>query len=543
MAILQPVTRRNFLNYVGTGAAGLLVGLPQARAIDQAKEKSSAFEADVALELTAEPRSVSLRSGPPTSVWSYHAHLLKGDPMTVQKLPGSYLGPILRVRQGQKIRVDFVNHLNESSIVNWHGLHVPARMMGLPRYEVGPGERYRYEFEVHDRAGTYWYHAMAAGHTPEQVYFGLAGLLLVSDEEEQALSLPRGEYDLPIIIQDRNVGRDNQFRYLPGSGPAVSHENGSSGEAPEMGGGMMGGRGMMSGGMATMMTRMMGFFGDTIFVNGRPDSLIEVATHAYRLRILNASNARTYKLAWRDGRPLTVLATGGGLLERPIHKDYVMLTPGQRIELWADFSKDTVGTQLTLMSLAFESMVASGGMMGMMSNSSLTDGAQFPIARVSVTRKTDEVLELPQRLSTVTRLRAEDAINRSNPRIFRITMGHMQWGFNGRSFEMRDVAANEIVKLGTTEIWEFVNNRMMAHAIHLHGLQFQVLERRNSPKNAGVVDGYVDQGWEDTVLLMPNESVKLLMRFADFTGNYAYQCHMLEHAAGGLMRNYRIEAT
>jgi FtsP/CotA-like multicopper oxidase with cupredoxin domain len=153
------------------------------------------------------------------------------------------------VRRGQKLRVDFMNHTDQPSIVNWHGLHVPADMMGLPRYEVKPGARYRYEFEVRDRAGTYWYHAMAAGHTPEQVYFGLAGLLLVTDDEEQALALPRGEYDLPLVIQDRTFGDNNHLHYLPGTGPEAAHARDASPQAPGMGNGMMGGQGMTGGGM------------------------------------------------------------------------------------------------------------------------------------------------------------------------------------------------------------------------------------------------------------------------------------------------------
>src|SRR5699024_4343136 len=128
--------------------------------------------------------------------------------------------------------------------------------------------------------------------------------------------------------------------------------------------------------------------------------------------------------------------------------------------------------------------------------------------------------QLPQQLSTLTRLRAADAVNRDDPRTFRVTMARMRWGFNGRSMQMKTVAPDEIVKLGTTEIWEFNNNRMMAHAMHVHGLQFQVLDRFNSPQNDGVVDGYVDNGWEDTVLVMPNERVRLLMRFTDYTGYY-----------------------
>ncbi|MGS1116538.1 multicopper oxidase family protein [Castellaniella sp. UC4442_H9] len=546
-------SRRDFLGATGFATVSLLAGLPLAPAWAQSPQRT--FEPDLALELTARPRRVALRPGSTTAVWSYEARVLKGDANSVLAHPNSTLGPTLYVRKGQKLRIDFINETDQPSIINWHGLHVPADMMGLPRYEVASGQRYRYEFQVSDRAGTYWYHAMAAGHTPEQVYFGLAGLLVVSDEEEAALSLPRGEYDLPLVIQDRAWGQDNQLHYLTGTGPEAWHQpqtdSGSSGQ-----GGMMGGRGMMSsmmsGGMGRMMTRMMGFFGDSIFVNGRPAQTLEVATHAYRLRIVNASNARTYKLAWQDGRPLTVIATDGGLLREPVRKNYVMLTPGQRIGLWADFSQDVAGSDLTLMSQAFSSMMNMGGipggngMMGggsMMGGSSLPDGAQLPILTVHVTRKVANTLELPKQLSSLERLRIQDAINRHSPRTFRITMSHMQWGFNGRSFKMNAVAPDEIVRLGTTEVWEFANSPMMAHAIHLHGLQFQVLERIGSPEHAGVVGGCVDEGWLDTVLVMPGERVRVIMRFADFTGLYAYQCHMLEHASTGLMRDYEVKAS
>lgn len=542
--------RRRVLIDSSIVAVGATLGLPVLGATVGRAPRGADTVPDVHIELTAIKDQVAIRPGKQTQVWRYSGKLVRGDPGTLEALPNSYLGPTIRVRRGQHVRVDFINQLPESTIINWHGLHVPALMMGLPRYAVKPGERYRYEFQVNDRAGAYWYHAMAAGHTPEQMYFGLAGLLLVSDDEEQALPLPRGEYDLPIVLQDRTWGEDNQFRYLPDTGPAAVR-HGSSSESPATRRGMMGramqgqgmmGSGMMSGGAGGMMTRLMGFFGDTILVNGRPKATFELAAHAYRLRVLNASNARTYKLAWQDGRPLTVIATDGGLLERPIHKDYVMLTPGQRIELWVDFSQDAIGTELTMTSLAFSSVMNMMGGGGMMNHSSLADGAPFPIFRVKVTRKASEILRLPEQLSTLTRLRAEDAVNRDNQRVFRVTMSHMQWGFNDRSFQMNEVAPDETVKLDTTEVWEFANNMMMAHAIHLHGLQFQVLERINSPRNAGVVDGYVDGGWVDTVLLMPNERIRLLMHFADFTGTYAYQCHMLEHAAMGLMRNYEVKA-
>lgn len=534
------INRRSFLRYAGLGSTALLLGLPEP---STATQIHNSFEPDLWIELTAAPNSAALRPGLATNVWSYRARVLKGDPASVHVLHGSYLGPTLHVQRGQKLRIDFLNQLDQASNVHWHGLHVPDTMDGHPRFAIGPGERYRYEFEVRNRAGTYWYHPHPHGQTGEQVYFGLAGLLLVSDDEEQVLQLPRGEYDVPIIIQDRSFDDDNQFRYLSGTGPAAAAS--SAFGARQALGGMMGGGGMMSGGM---VTSMMGFFGDTILVNGRSDASLEVARHPYRLRILNGSNSRIYKLAWQDGRPLTVIGTDGGLLERPVHKNYVMLAPAERIELWADFSNDDVGTKITLMSLAFEGSMRGmmgGGMGRMMGTSSMAAGAQFPIFMIEVARESNGSLELPEQLSKITWLPVEDAVNRTAPRTFRITMGHMQWGFNGRTFEMTAVAPDELVKLNTTEVWEFVNDSgmmAMAHPIHVHDQQFQVLERRNGKGSDDVRDGYVDQGWKDTVLVMPGERVKLLMRFSDYTGLYLYHCHMLEHEDFGLMRNYRIVA-
>lgn len=540
------LTRRDLLGAAGAGPLALLAGLPAARALEQAAPQ---FVPDVALELTAAAREVALRPGPKTPVWTYEARVIKGDAASVRAWDGGWLGPTLHLRRGQKVRIDFINQLAQPSIVNWHGLHVPADMMGLPRYQVAPGGRYRYEFEVRDRAGTYWYHAMAAEHSPEQVYFGLAGLLIVSDDEEQALPLPRGSQDLALVIQDRNWDADNRLRYLPGTGPGAAPVPGSLGDMMD-GSGMMGG-GMMSGDMGSMMTRMMGFFGDCICVNGRPDARLRVAAGACRLRVLNASNARTYKLAWQDGTPLHVIATDGGLLAAPLQLDYVMLTPGQRVELWADFSGDAVGTERVLISRPFSGTMGmmddmGGGMMGqmmarMMSGSALPDGAEFAVATVAVTRPAESApAVLPERLAALAPLRAGDADNHTAPRQFRVTMGHMQWGFNGRSMQMNEVARDEIVKRGATEIWEFKNNMMMAHAIHVHGLQFQVLGWRGGA-SADVAAGRVQPGWQDTVLLMPNERVHLIMRFKDFAGTYAYQCHMLEHAATGMMRNYGVK--
>jgi len=131
----------------------------------------------------------------------------------------------------------------------------------------------------------------------------------------------------------------------------------------------------------------------------------------------------------------------------------------------------------------------------------------------------------------------------------------MEWRINGKTFEMDVVAPEEIVKLNTLELWEIINETNpgemmdpmgMAHPIHIHGGQFQVIGREVLPELRagweGVKDGYVDEGWKDTVLVMPGERVKLLMAFRDYPGTYVYHCHNIEHEDGGMMRNYRVEA-
>ncbi|MEO8311552.1 MAG: multicopper oxidase domain-containing protein, partial [Caldimonas sp.] len=232
---------------------------------------------DLHVELRTGPDRVMLRSGEPTRVWRYHGKLLRGDPRALEASAGGWLGPIIRVRRGQRVRVDLINGLPESTITHWHGLHVPDDMDGHPRFVVGQGERYVYEFTVLNRAGTYWFHPHPHGRTGKQVYFGLAGLFLVSDDEEAALDLPTGEQDIVLVIQDRSFDDDNQLVYLQERVETATKPRGGmmGGGGMMRGGGMMGG-GMMGRGMGGMMAGMMGMFGDDILVNGRLDPSLPV---------------------------------------------------------------------------------------------------------------------------------------------------------------------------------------------------------------------------------------------------------------------------
>jgi len=514
------INRRQFLQITGAGAAGLLTGsmtsLISAGRANAAGQVSSDFTPDLDIDLKAAADEIPILPGDPTGVWRFRGQIRKGDRASLVDIERSYLGPIIRARKGQKVRIRFTNDIADQTIVHWHGLHVPAAMDGHPRLVIPRGETYVYEFEVRNRAGTYWYHPHPHGLTGPQVYGGLAGLFLVADDEEAAAGLPSGEYDIPLVLQDRAFDRSNQLVYLSGN----------------------------------HMEQMNGFLGDWIMVNGHPNFSLPVATRAYRLRLLNGSNSRVYRLAWKDGSPLTVIGTDGGLLEKPVQRRYVMLGPGERLELWADFSNYAVGSETQLVSLPFDGGMLGGrrrgrGMMG--GGYVLPNGAEFPVFKVKVNRREEATSALPQRLSTIKRYDPADAVNREYPKRFHLVMRHMAWTINGRTFRMEDVAAEERVALNSLEIWEFINEgggmgmmggMDMPHPIHLHGMQFQVLQRQ------GVThEGYVDDGWKDTVLLMPGERVRLLVRFGDYPGLYLYHCHNLEHEDMGMMRNFLVEKT
>jgi blue copper oxidase len=532
------LTRRELLAAGATslaGAAALRLGLPNALVSWPAARSApdASFVPDVEIALAAEPGEARILPGRPTSVWRFSARVITGSRSAVEDPPGSYLGPTIRLRRGQKVRIRFSNRLPDSSIVHWHGLDVPQDADGHPRLAVPGGGEYLYEFEVTNRAGTYWYHPHPHMQTGPQVYRGLAGVLIVSDEEEAALGLPDGDAERLCVLQDRRFDDGNQLVYS-----------------------------------AAMMDGVTGFLGDRVLVNGLPDARWQLETRAYRVRVLNGSNARIYKLAWSDGTPMTVLGTDGGLLERAAVQRAVTLGPAQRVDVWLDLSGRSLGTVLELRSESFElsdAGIAMGGRgmgpggrgmgpggRGMggrgpgMSAGALPLGAPLSLVRVEVARRAPSTARLPERLSAFSPAwqPADGVPLRRVPLDFRA----MQWFLAGRTFEMEDVASDEVVAAGSTHHWEFVNaggpmGMQMAHPMHLHGAQFRVLRRTGGRAENSLREGLVDDGWMDTVLVLPGESVRIQVTFSKYPGLYLYHCHILEHEDMGMMRNFRILET
>ena len=518
--------RRDLLRFLGlstiagaTTRADALAGRLAVASTGQATA-SAGFGPDVELRLTAAPDEISVLPGAPTRVWRFTGQLLKGPADTLRALPGSYLGPVIRLRRGQKVRIHFANQLGEDSIVHWHGMDVPEAADGHPRRVIRPGREYVSDFEVTNRAGTYWYHPHPHIRTGAQVYQGLAGLLLVRDAEEDALALPAGDSELLCVLQDRQFDARNQL---------VFHDG-------------------------TMMEMMSGFLGDRVLVNGRPQPTMDVDTGWLRVRVLNGSNARIYKLAWSRDVQMAVIGGDGGLLEYPLRQQVITLAPGQRADVLVNLSGLAAGTEVHLDSQAFaeadagvaDMMGRRGGRMMRMraGRSNLPNGAPLRALTLRTRAGRGRAFRMPGRLSSfdATWSARADAAIRQVPLSFQ----RMQWSLGGRTFVMGDVTPEETVAAGSTHLWEFINpaNQMMgmsaAHPIHLHGRQFRVVARTGGRATNTLRAGIVDAGWKDTVLTLPGETVRVHVTFTRHPGLYLYHCHILEHEDMGMMRNFRV---
>jgi suppressor of ftsI/bilirubin oxidase len=441
----------------------------------------------------------------------------------------AYQNPIFRIESGARFTASLDNALPEPTIIHWHGLHTPAVMDGHPASSIGPGGRYDYDFKVSNRGGTYWYHTHAHELTAEQAYRGLASFFLVDDDDQRrvskALDLQLGVTDLPLVIQDKQFDAQGKLLYRPSA-----HE------------------------------AMMGWLGDIVLANLTPNAVQTVAPRTYRLRLLNGSNARIYRLAFVKGETalnFTVIGTDGGLIERPETVTEAFLAPGERLDVLFDAGQAQPGEDVFLRSLAFDAMenegptggmggMGMGRMMASMSSSRLPLGHAFNVLKLSVAAGERVVAKLPATLSQVKPIATEGAAQRK----IELSMGQMRFLINGRTFRMDEIAFD--VKRGAVEIWSISNPALgMPHPMHIHGFSFQVQERLNSPPQLSAAARFgngrtvSDLGWKDTVLVWPGETVRIAIDFAhDFPGDqtYLFHCHNLEHEDGGMMINFRVQA-
>lgn len=413
---------------------------------------------------------------------------------------GSILGPSIVVNKGDNININFQNNLSENSNIHWHGLVIPANMDGHPEDVARPGNSRNYNFTVSQRAGMYWYHPHPDGFTAEQAYLGLAGVFIVRDAEEQMLNLPSGELEIPLVIQDKRINADYSLNYSPN--------------------------------MSDVMT---GYLGSNILVNGVSSPYKDVSTRNYRLRVLNGSNARIYNLALSNGASFAVIGSDGGLLSSPQTVNSLLLGPGERADLIVNFSTYPIGTELFLESKTF----SAGATQGIQS---------FRIMKFRITQNEKDSFTMPAALSAINPISKSDAIK---TRTFDISnggmdsMGGMMGGsgmtmtgmhrINNKVYDKSRI--DETVQSGTTEVWVFDNSRgNEPHPMHIHALQFQVLDRTGGRN--GLIS--TESGWKDTVILLPGEKVRVIITFGQNKGKYVLHCHNLEHEDDGMMLQFEI---
>jgi spore coat protein A, manganese oxidase len=447
--------------------------------------------------------------------------ILPGRTTRIRGYDGRFPGPTIRGRAGRPVEVTHVNELTIGTAVHLHGGHTPAESDGYPTDLILPASGARpgshghghrahgrhagngdttvgrrvYRYPLDQRAATLWYHDHAMDFTGPNVYRGLAGFFIVSDDEDGALPLPRDERDLPLLICDRAFDGDGQLRY-----PALAEDQSRPGVEDRY---------------------MRGVLGDTILVNGAPWPVHDVSRTRHRLRLLNGSNARRYRLALDPPPPggggFTQVGTDGGLLEAPRRRDTITLAPGERADVVVDFSAYRAGTQVVL-----RNELGAGGTTGR-------------VMRFDVVRDEPDDTAIPERLSNIEPLDPAEAVT---TRTFRFQLRgaagpdgyHQRWMINRQPFDPGHDHARP--RLGDVEIWRFTTD--VHHPVHVHLAHFQVLTRNGR----GPGDG--DRGWKDTIDLLPGETAEVVMRFTGYRGRYVLHCHNLEHEDMAMMANFTV---
>jgi FtsP/CotA-like multicopper oxidase with cupredoxin domain len=467
----------------GTPGCSLLAGTPQPQLLASSAPLPRPFTVPLPLPVKAEPsRTDGVADYYDLTERAAEVEILPGLRTPVWGYGGSFPGPTIEARSGRTTVVRLSNGLPEPTVMHLHGGHTPPESDGYPTDLVAPGARRDYTFPLQQRGATLWYHDHRMDRTGPQVWRGLAGLFLVRDPAEDALALPRGDRDVPLLICDRSFAADGSMPY-----PGLPDRPG------------------------VREAYMGGVLGDVILVNGAPWPELRVARGRYRLRLVNASNARPYELALSTGGPLVRIASDGGLLAAPRTAKQVRLAPAERAEVIVDFSAYRIGDRIELRNLAGE-------------------GPQARVMRFFVDRDEPDDSAIPRTLSRIETL---DPAKAKVTRDFDFSSGSMHdgvgWLINGSPFEPNRMAARP--KLGDTEIWRLTSD--VVHPVHLHLASFQVLS----------VDGQRPAGppeWKDTVELRDSQTVEIITRFTGYRGRYVFHCHNLEHEDMAMMANFEV---
>ena len=413
---------------------------------------------------------------------------------------GQFLGPTILLHQGHQAQIEVINELSEGTTFHSHGAIIPGYADGGPTEVIAPGSSWLLQFQVTQRAATLWYHPHKVGRTAAQVWQGLAGLYIVSDPEIESLPLPKdyGIDDIPLVIQDRFL--DERGKMLPYEQVASGH-----------------------------MALMNGVIGNAFLINGQLQPELQAASGWLRLRLLNGSNASSYRLSFRNPNKQVLnfyqIASEQGLLTEPQQRDSLDLTSGGRSEIMLELPNQADKIQMELA----------------LWNRNLTapSKAQYQIMSIQVDPKRRAkgqlVLHTAQKTERGYAQRQASTKLPAQQRNFQLQMmtgQMMRYGINDQSFDINRV--NFDVPKGRYEVWRFSTD-MLGHPVHIHGVQFRIL------KSAWLPNG--SPNWRDTFAIRTDQEAMVLLRFsenADRKNPYMLHCHMLEHEAAGMMLAFTV---
>jgi len=466
------------------------------------------------------------RDFPLTTVWGYD---------------GLYPGPTIEARKDKKIYVKYINRLPKKhflpvdrslhgvgdspevrSVVHLHGANVFWESDGHPEawytqnYEyTGPKFRRKvHEYTNHQPAATLWYHDHTMAMTRLNVYAGLAGFYIIRDALEDRLNLPKGDYEFPLLLQDKSFNEDGSLFYPD--------------RPPE-------------GFPTPFIPTIVPFFnGDLMVVNGKVWPYLNVEPRKYRFRILNGSNSSTYNIQLENNAPFYLIGTDGGFLEAPVEVTSIELMPAERVDVIVDFTPFK-GQKIKLLNTLFSEEEPKREIMEFRVTKPLKgkDTSEIPT-------KLAEDMELHEHLaSTIRKL----PLSASTDKYGRIMMM--------LDDQMYHDPCTEIPSLDSIEIWEFINTTPIAHPMHIHLVQFKILNRQpfnveKYQESGGKILEFTgdpepprdfERGWKDTVKAPSGMVTRVIMHWKEHTGNYIWHCHLLEHEDHDMMRPIRIIET
>ncbi|MGJ7922118.1 multicopper oxidase family protein [Neobacillus sp. LXY-4] len=476
------------------------------------------------------------RDLPPTKVWGYNGmypgptfEVRRNKPIYVKwenKLPYEHLLPVDRTIHGAEPKhpsVRTVVHLHEG-LVRPENDGYPEAWFTKDFKNVGPKFVHKtYYYPNCQRAATLWYHDHTLGITRLNVYAGLAGFYILRDDEEQKLNLPSGQFEIPLVIQDRSFYPNGELFYpmQPGHEPPPAPQ--IDPPDPDF----------------PFPSIVPEFFGNTILVNGKVWPYLEVEPRKYRFRLLNGSNARFYRMQLSSGQKFVQIGTDGGLLEKPIKVSQILLAPAERADVIIDFSKYK-GQKIILTNDANAPFPAG--------DEPTDDLKQIMQFRVKRKLSKPDKSEIPKKLSCFERL-----VEPQHPIIRRVTLdegtdefGRLKLLLNEMNWDQLPITERPFN--GDIEIWELYNNTEDTHPIHLHLVTFQILDRFDFTVNSNgqYIFGspqppdLTEMGWKDTVRANPGQVTRIIARFGPFRGIYPWHCHILEHEDHEMMRPYEV---